>query len=185
MSDRSRIIEVTDDNFAERVLKTPGIVVVDFWAPWCAPCLLIKPFLPKLELDFRGKITLATYNRDQSRKMFDELGLQGIPNVVAFKDGEIIGAVIGGRPYDNFRERFVAMLADHTQPRNIAPAMEQFFTERLEKLAQERDEALNNPKSAESAVTLYNNEVAALIAFFESRAVEIYDQPVVESPPAP
>jgi thioredoxin 1 len=187
MTDNPRIVAVSDDDFAEKVLNAAGVVVVDFWAPWCDPCLQIKPFLPKLEMDFRGKATLFTYNRDLHRKMFDELALSGIPNVVAFKSGEIIGSVIGGRPYKEFREAYVEMLADHVQPRQINPGFEEFFEECMLELSQELDELLKDKDKAAIAQSEHDSILAEITAAIEESADEIYDQPAAttdESAPA-
>jgi len=140
MTEHARIIDVTDGDFEEKVLKVDGIVAVDFWAPWCPPCRQIRPYMPKLALDYAGRITFAAYNRDVSREVFDGLGLQGIPNIVFFKEGKIIGSFRGGRSYKELKAAVAEQLGEHVQPRALSPEFEETFEEIIEGLFEQLQE---------------------------------------------
>lgn len=95
-------IEVNDNNFNENVIeKSKEVpVVVDFWAQWCAPCLILKPVLEKLAKEFDGKFILAKANVDQTRNQAQQYGVRGIPSVKMFKNGKIIDEFVGAMPED-------------------------------------------------------------------------------------
>lgn len=80
-------IVVNDSDFAEKVLQSPTPVVVDFWAPWCGPCRVIAPILDKLAGEYEGRLTIAKVNTDDNVQYASQLGIQGIPTLVIFKNG--------------------------------------------------------------------------------------------------
>ncbi|MFH0979020.1 MAG: thioredoxin [Candidatus Woesearchaeota archaeon] len=94
------VSEINDETFDSKVIKssmhTP--VVVDFWAPWCSPCLALGPVLEKLEKDYRGKFFLAKINVDSNPKKSQQLGIRGIPAVKMFKNGKITAEFVGTMP---------------------------------------------------------------------------------------
>lgn len=93
-------IDVSANNFSEVVIdgsrKTP--VIVDFWAPWCAPCRALTPILEKLAGEYQGKFTLAKINSDENQELAAEFGVRGIPNVKAFVDGKPVDEFSGALP---------------------------------------------------------------------------------------
>jgi len=93
-------IEVDDNNFEELVIeqskKIP--VVVDFWATWCMPCLMISPILEKLAKEYKGKFILAKLNVDNSPITAGKYGVMSIPNVKMFKNGKVTDEFIGAVP---------------------------------------------------------------------------------------
>lgn len=104
-------IEVHDSDFAEKVLKSKTPVVVDFWAPWCGPCRVIAPILDKLAGEYAGRLTIAKVNTDDNVQYASQLGIQGIPTLVIFKDGLEVGRLVGARPEAMYREIFDKVLA--------------------------------------------------------------------------
>ncbi|MEW6314655.1 MAG: co-chaperone YbbN [Pseudomonadota bacterium] len=98
--------DVTTENFAQSVLaashKAP--VLVDFWAPWCAPCRTLKPILEKLANEYQGKFLLAKVNSDEYPGLAMQYGVRGIPNVKAFVNGNLADEFSGALPEATVRE---------------------------------------------------------------------------------
>ncbi len=93
-------IEVDDNNFNELVVeqskKIP--VVVDFWATWCMPCLMLSPALEKAAKEYKGKFILAKLNVDEARITSQKYGIMSIPSVKMFKGGKVADEFIGAVP---------------------------------------------------------------------------------------
>jgi thioredoxin 1 len=91
-------IPVTDADFARTVLQSPRPVLVDFWAPWCAPCRAIAPALEQLATEYGGRVTIAKLNTDENQRTMAQYGVQGIPALLIFKGGQEVGRLVGLRP---------------------------------------------------------------------------------------
>jgi len=88
------MLEVNDKNFDENVLKSDKLVIVDFWAPWCGPCKVMKPLLEKLEYN-NVNIKFVEYNVDDNVVYSAMYTIRSIPNIMFFKDGEMVEQFIG------------------------------------------------------------------------------------------
>ena len=104
-------IPVTDNDFKDKVLNASQPVVVDFWAPWCGPCRVIGPILDKLSGEYEGRLTIAKVNTDEDARYAGQLGIQGIPTLIIFKDGKEVGRLVGARPEAAYRDAFDRVLA--------------------------------------------------------------------------
>lgn len=92
--------DTTSESFARDVIEASKAVpvLVDFWAPWCAPCRGLKPILEKLANEYGGKFLLAKLNTDENQEIAAQYGIRGIPNVKAFVDGRVIDEFAGAQP---------------------------------------------------------------------------------------
>lgn len=99
-------IDVTDATFEKEVIqaskKTP--VLVDFWASWCGPCVMLKPVLEKLAEQYSGKFILAKVSVEDNQAIAQDFGIMSIPAVKLFKDGEIVDEFIGMMPEAEIRK---------------------------------------------------------------------------------
>ena len=102
-------VTVTDDSFAAEVLGFPRPVLVDLWAGWCRPCLMIAPTLEEIASDLMGKVRIAKVNVDENPRTHAGLGVTGIPTLVMYKGGREVDRLIGAPPEPQLRswiERF-------------------------------------------------------------------------------
>jgi thioredoxin 1 len=90
--------KVTDADFKEKVLDAEGVVVVDFWAAWCGPCIALGPVLEQVGKDLDGKATVMKLNVDENGKTAQKYQIRSIPNVKIFKDGEVVKDLVGVMP---------------------------------------------------------------------------------------
>jgi putative thioredoxin len=98
-------IDVGSANFRDVVLEgsKQRPVIIDFWAPWCGPCQILKPILEKLAAEYAGKFTLAKINSDENQQIAAEFGVRGIPAVKAVVDGRLVDEFTGVLPESQVR----------------------------------------------------------------------------------
>ncbi|GBE30392.1 MAG TPA: thioredoxin [Bacteroidetes bacterium] len=89
---------VTDASFDQDVLKSDVPVLVDFWAPWCAPCRIVGPIVEEIAGNYEGKIKVGKVNTDENPNQAGSLGIRGIPTLIIFKDGKEADRVVGAVP---------------------------------------------------------------------------------------
>ena len=91
-------VQVTDQDFDQKVLQGQGLTLVDFWAEWCGPCRQLSPVLDDLAKEMEGQLTVAKVNIDSSPKTPEKYGVRGIPTLILFKDGQAVSTKVGALP---------------------------------------------------------------------------------------
>ena len=102
----SDAVSVTDQNFEQEVIKSTVPVLVDFWAPWCGPCVAIGPILDSLAAEYKGKIKVAKMNVDENAHVPAQFGVRSIPYMVMFKEGKVINSLVGAHPKNKLKDLF-------------------------------------------------------------------------------
>jgi thioredoxin 1 len=96
------IVNVTDQTFASETSQ--GVVLADFWAPWCGPCKMIAPVLEELDSEMGDKVKIAKIDVDENQETAGKYSVMSIPTLLVFKDGEVVDQVVGFQPKDALAE---------------------------------------------------------------------------------
>ena len=91
-------IILTEENFEQEVLKSELPVLVDFWASWCGPCRMIAPSLAEIAEEYEGKAKVGKVNVDEQMRLAMRYGINSIPALLLFKNGEVAATSVGARP---------------------------------------------------------------------------------------
>jgi len=92
------VIELTDSNFDQEVLKSDVPVLVDFWATWCGPCRAIAPIVDEIATQYAGKLKVGKVDTDRNPIHASKLGVSSIPALFVFKGGEVVERIVGAKP---------------------------------------------------------------------------------------
>ena len=102
--DPENIIVLDGNNFDNVTTAGDKLIMVDFWASWCAPCRAIAPILEKLAQEYPDKLTVGKINIDEQQELAIRHGISSIPTIQLYKDGKIVETLIGLRPYQDFKD---------------------------------------------------------------------------------
>ncbi|GMB07406.1 thioredoxin [Thermolongibacillus altinsuensis] len=101
------IVNATDQTFVNEVSQ--GVVLVDFWAPWCGPCKMIAPVLEEVDQELGDKVKIVKVNVDENQETAGKYGVMSIPTLFVFKNGEVVDKTVGYQP----KEALVSLLNKH------------------------------------------------------------------------
>jgi thioredoxin 1 len=97
-------IPLTDANFSSEVLKHQ-VMVVDFWAPWCGPCRMIAPVVEELSRQYSGRLRVTKVNTDENPRWASSLGIQAIPTLMIYKNGQEVDRIVGATTKQALQKR--------------------------------------------------------------------------------
>lgn len=104
------VIDVTDQNFDDEVLKSTLPVLIDIWAPWCGPCRMIAPVVEKLAEKYDQRFKFCRLNIDQNPQSATNYQIMSIPTLIFFKDGQMVDQVVGAVPERVLEPKIEALL---------------------------------------------------------------------------
>jgi thioredoxin 1 len=104
-------ITVGGANWEKEVMQSGQPVLVDFWAPWCAPCRMIAPALDELAQEYAGRVKVAKLNVDQDSEIAGQFGVQSIPTLILFQGGRPVDQFVGARP----KAELARLLAEYAE----------------------------------------------------------------------
>jgi thioredoxin 1 len=98
----------TDSNFEAEVLQTNKLNVIDFWAPWCGPCLALGPTIEALATEYEGRVNIGKVNTDENADLSIKYGITSIPCILFIKDGKVVDKQVGAVPKAALERKIVA-----------------------------------------------------------------------------
>ncbi len=104
------VIILTSDTWEQEVLKSNGLVVVDFWAAWCGPCRMVAPTIEELAKEYAGRVKIGKLNTDENADIASKYKIMGIPTIMFFKDGEKVDQIVGAVPKQQIKAKIDSLL---------------------------------------------------------------------------
>jgi len=108
----SKVIEVTDKNFEEEVLNSDLPTEVDFWAPWCGPCMMVSPIYDRLSEEYQGRFKFCKLNVDENQRTAMKYQIMSIPMQMFFADGQKVDEILGAVPEHTIRTMVDSIVKD-------------------------------------------------------------------------
>ena len=106
-------LKVDESSWDAQVMKSPGLVMVDFWAVWCGPCQMVAPIVDELANEYAGKVKVRKLNTDENPEVAGRYQVMSIPTILFFKNGQVVEKLVGARPKRQFKEMIDQLLAQH------------------------------------------------------------------------
>lgn len=103
-------IELTTNNWEEKVMNSDKPVLVDFWAEWCGPCRMVGPIVEELSGEYEGKALIGKVNVDEHQEIAGKYGIRNIPTLLVFKNGEVVDKQVGAAPKKALAEKLEAQM---------------------------------------------------------------------------
>lgn len=107
---KKMVNNITDKSFKQEVIEAQGVILVDFWAPWCGPCMMMGPIIDDLAEEFRGKIKFGKINVDENPDTASAYEIMSIPSIKIFKNGKILAEFAGVQSKEVLREELIKLI---------------------------------------------------------------------------
>ena len=104
-------LKVDESSWDAQVMKSPGLVMVDFWAVWCGPCQMVAPIIDELAVEYNGKVKVMKLNTDENPEIAGQYQVMSIPTILIFKNGQPVERLVGAMPKRRFKEVLDSLLA--------------------------------------------------------------------------
>jgi len=101
----AEVIELNADTFEREVIDCELPVLVDCWAPWCQPCLIVAPIVEEVAKEYQGKVKFCKLNVDENSDIAARYGIMSIPTLLIFKEGKVVDQIIGAVPKEMISEK--------------------------------------------------------------------------------
>lgn len=105
------VMELSDQNFEQEVIKGTSVTLVDFWAAWCGPCKMIAPIVEELAGEYEGRVRFGKLNVDDNPAIASKYAIRSIPTLMVFKNGGMVDQLIGVRPKTDIKKTLDKNLA--------------------------------------------------------------------------
>ena len=105
-----RPVDITDRTFQDEILKHPGPILLDCWAPWCGPCKMVAPVLEELASEYAGRVKIAKLNVDENPATASKYAIQSIPTMLFFKNGKEVDKVVGALPKSEIEQHLKPLI---------------------------------------------------------------------------
>ncbi len=103
-------MNVTANTFQNEVLNNSGLVLVDFWAPWCGPCRMVGPILEQIAQEQGARVKIVKVNIDEAPDLASHYGVMSIPTMMIFQGGKLVDQFVGAFPKHTIEERLARVV---------------------------------------------------------------------------